>query len=78
MSLAESVVEVVPDTRNFGRRLRGDLQRINAGPEGRRVGESFSSGFGGGIAGLARRWQVDVLWVDKHGRRGATAGWSPA
>jgi thiamine biosynthesis lipoprotein len=31
-----------------------------------------------GIAALARRWQVDVLWVDKHGRRGGTAGWSPA
>jgi thiamine biosynthesis lipoprotein len=27
------------------------------------------------IAELARRWQVDVLWVDKHGRQGATAGW---
>jgi thiamine biosynthesis lipoprotein len=24
---------------------------------------------------LARRWQVDVLWVDKHGRQGATGGW---
>lgn len=24
---------------------------------------------------LARRWQVDVLWVDKLGRRGATPGW---
>lgn len=27
------------------------------------------------IAELARRWQVDVLWVDKLGQRGATAGW---
>ena len=27
------------------------------------------------IAELARRWQVDVLWVDKHGRQGATPGW---
>lgn len=28
-----------------------------------------------GMAALARRWQVDVLCVDKHGRRSATAGW---
>jgi FAD:protein FMN transferase len=28
-----------------------------------------------GIADMARRWQVDVMWVDKHGRLGATEGW---
>jgi FAD:protein FMN transferase len=28
-----------------------------------------------GVAELAQRWQVDVLWVDKHGQQGATAGW---
>jgi thiamine biosynthesis lipoprotein len=27
------------------------------------------------VAELAQRWQVDVLWVDKHGQQGATAGW---
>lgn len=27
------------------------------------------------IEALARRWQVDVLWMDKLGRRGATGGW---
>jgi hypothetical protein len=26
---------------------------------------------------LAQRWQVDMLWVDKQGRHGATAGWQP-
>lgn len=29
----------------------------------------------GRIAELAQRWQVDVLWVDKLGRQGATPGW---
>ncbi|MFZ5548197.1 MAG: FAD:protein FMN transferase [Pseudomonadota bacterium] len=28
-----------------------------------------------GLATLARRWQVDVLWVDKHGRCASTSGW---
>lgn len=27
------------------------------------------------IPALAKRWQVDVLWADKRGQRGATAGW---
>ncbi|MFO1339485.1 MAG: FAD:protein FMN transferase [Burkholderiaceae bacterium] len=27
------------------------------------------------VEALARRWQVDVLWMDKLGRRGATPGW---
>jgi thiamine biosynthesis lipoprotein len=31
-----------------------------------------------GIAALARQWDVDVLWVDKQGRWGATAGLMPA
>ncbi|MEK8032778.1 FAD:protein FMN transferase [Ideonella sp. DXS29W] len=28
-----------------------------------------------GITSLARRWGVEVLWVDKQGRRGCTPGW---
>lgn len=52
MSLADTYVEVKPDTRNFGPTLRRDLSRVNPGPEGERAGSKYAEGFGRGTSRL--------------------------
>jgi hypothetical protein len=56
MSLADSFVEVIPDTRHFASRLNNDLSRVDTRKAGEHAGSSFSHGFSGKLLHITELW----------------------